>query len=181
MSKPVKDLIIKEYRTRFEGLDGAVLVEIRGMSNTDTAAMRGKFRESKVRVTIVRNTLAKKAFAGTTLEALAPGLAGPTAVVYGSDSVVNVARDVIKWAKGVEQMTLKGACIEGEWYAGPAGVKRLSEFPTKEESQANVVLIALSPGRKVVGAAVAPGRRVLGIVKEIQDRLEKGEAIAAKA
>lgn len=181
MSKPVKDLIVKEYRTRFAGLDGAVLVEIRGLSNSDTASMRGKLRESKVRVTIVRNTLAKRAFKGTTLEALAPGLAGPTAVVYGSDSVVNVARDVIKWAKGREQLTLKGACIEGEWYAGEAGVKRLSEFPTKEESQANVVMLALSPGRKVVGAIVAPGRRVLGIVKEIQTRLEKGEAIAAKA
>ncbi|MBU3729687.1 MAG: 50S ribosomal protein L10, partial [Phycisphaerales bacterium] len=54
MSKQVKDMIVKEYRSRFAGLDGAVLVEIRGMSNTDTAAMRGKLREGKVRVTIVR-------------------------------------------------------------------------------------------------------------------------------
>ena len=35
----------------------------------------------------------------------------------------------------------------------------------------------MSPAQKVVGAATAPGSNLLGIVKEIEERLEKGETI----
>ena len=60
-------------------------------------------------------------------------------------------------------------------------MKRLSEFPTREEAQAKVVQLILSPASKVVGAAKSPGAKLLGIVKEIQERLEKGETIAKTA
>ena len=67
--------------------------------------------------------------------------------------------------------------VDGELFEGAEGVKRLSDFPTREEAQAKVVAIALSPFKNVVGAAAAPGSRILGVVKEIQEKLENGETI----
>ncbi|MDA1105025.1 MAG: 50S ribosomal protein L10 [Planctomycetota bacterium] len=178
MSKQVKDMIVREYQRRFDGIGEAVLVEIRGMSSTEDSAFRTRLRKHGVRVTVIRNNLAKRALGGTPLEAILPGLSGPSAIVYGRASVVSIARQLVEDAKKNEKLGLKGACIDGEWFAGKAGVERLSSFPTKEESQAQLVTLLLSPARNLVGAAKAPGARLLGIVKEIESRLEKGESIA---
>ena len=91
--------------------------------------------------------------------------------------MVDVARELVEWAKKVENLDLKGAILDGEYFDGESGVKRLSTFPTREEAQSKVVQIVLAPGAALVGAALGPGGRVMGVVKEVQERLEKGQAI----
>ncbi len=177
MSKPVKEMIIDEYKSRFQGVEGALLVDIRGIEANQNNALRLSLQRQSIRVTVVKNALARKAFASTGLEALSPALEGPSALVYGADSVVEVARSLVEWAKKIEKLELKGAVLDGELFEGEAGVKRLSTFPTRDEAKAKVVQILLSPAGNVVGAVVSPGSRLLGIVKEIQERLEKGETI----
>lgn len=186
MSKTIKEMIVREYKHRFDGVEGAVAVELRGLDALSTNRMRSHLRGKNVRVAVVKNSLARRAFAGGRLEPLGPVFTGPTAVVYGvGPSVVDVAREVVKWAKdhdkNKEKYLFKGAVLEGVLYEGPAGVEKLSKMPTREEAVAQVITILLSPARKVIGVAVSPGRKVLGIVKEIQTRLEKGQSIAAKA
>lgn len=178
MSKPIKEMIVADYQKRFDALDGALVVDIRGMTSNETNSMRAGLRSKKIRVTIVKNALARKAFAGTALEALEKALEGPSALAYGAESVVDVAREVVAWARKVQKLTLKGAVLDGQFFEGKAGIKRLSEFPTRDEAHARIVMLALSPAQKLVGAAVGPGSKILGIVKEIQKRLEDGKAIA---
>src|SRR5690606_3600611 len=105
-------------------------------------------------------------------------LVGPAAFAYGGSSVVDVARQLIEWSKKVKPLELKAAVLDGQLFAGEEGVRRLSQFPTREEAQAKVVALLLAPAGNVVGAATGPARKLMGIVKEIQDRLEKGETIA---
>jgi ribosomal protein L10 len=93
--------------------------------------------------------------------------------------VVEVARELVERAKKIKELELKAACLDGIFFEGADGVLRLSTFPTREEAQAKVVTLLLSPGRNLAAAALGPGRRVLGVVKEIQERLERGETIAA--
>ncbi len=181
MSKPVKEMIVSEYRKRFDGVEAAVLVEIRGMSAADTNKMRNEFAQKSVRVTVVKNNLAKQALKGGDFESLATHFTGPSALVYGQGSVIDLARDLIKWAKGNQKFAFKAAVLDGVVYEGPAGVTKLSKMPTREEALSQLVTLVLSPAGKVVAAAKAPGANLLGIVKEIEARLEKGETIAAKA
>lgn len=181
MSKPVKQLIVKEYRKRFEGVEAAVLVEIRGMDAHSNNTMRNTFAAKAVRVTVVKNNLARQALKGSSLEQLASHFSGPSALVYGAGSVIDLARDLVKWSKGVDSFVFKAAVLDGTVYEGPAGIHKLSKMPTRDEAIAQVVTLVLAPGGKVVGAAKGPGAKVLGIIKEVQARLEKGETIAAKA
>jgi len=178
MSKLVKELIIKDYEQRFGHLTEALVIDIRGINANDNNAMRLGLLKKDIRVTVVKNTLARKAFQGKALEALGPALTGPAALAYGAESVVNVARELVEWAGKVEKLQLKAAVLDGQLFEGDAGVRRLSDFPTREEAQARVVQIVLSPGGRVVGAALAPGSNILGIVKEIQERLEEGKSIS---
>ena len=179
MSKPVKEMIIADYERRFEDIDSAVVIEIRGMDANDNNAFRGELAKSNIRVTIVKNTLANKAFSGGPLEGPSPALSGPSAVVTGSDSVVQVARELVRCAKEFDALELKAAILDGEFFEGNKGVKRLSDFPTKEEAQAKVVALMLAPHKKVLGVVNAPGGQILGIVKQIQEKLENGETISA--
>jgi large subunit ribosomal protein L10 len=178
MSKPIKELIVADYQKRFDALDGALVVDIRGMTSNETNTMRAELRSKQIRVTIIKNALARKAFTGTSLEALESALVGPSALAYGAESVVDVAREIVAWARKVQKLTLKGAVLDGQFFDGKEGVKRLSQFPTREEAQARVVQLALSPAKNLVGAVVGPGSKILGIVKEIQKRLEDGKTIA---
>jgi len=178
MSKQIKKMMIDDYRSRFDGIDGALVLDIRGIGANDNNSMRLGLLEKNIRVTVVRNTLARKAFDGTSLSALEPSLEGPTALAHGGESVVDVARALVDWAKKVKNLDLKGAVLDGTYFDGEEGVKRLSEFPTKEEAQAKVVQLLLSPARNVVGAAKGPGGKVLGIIKQIEEKLENGETIA---
>ena len=84
----------------------------------------------------------------------------------------------MKAVKQHPDISLKGAVLDGNLFEGEAGVKRLSDFPTKEEAQAKVVQLVLAPGANVLGAAKGAGGRVLGVIKTIQEKLENGETIA---
>lgn len=178
MSKPVKQMIMADYEGRFADIDGAVVIDIRGIDANTNNAMRLGLLKKQVRVTIVRNALARNTFKGTNLENIGDALVGPSALAYGGESVVNVAREIVDWAKKVKELQLKGAILDGTYFDGEEGVKRLSSYPTREEAQAKVVSLVLAPAGNVVGGAKGPGGRILGIVKEIQERLEKGESIS---
>ncbi|MEM1355616.1 MAG: 50S ribosomal protein L10 [Planctomycetota bacterium] len=180
MSKPVKNLITKDYASRFEGLTGAVLVNIRGIDSNTTNAFRADLAQKQMKITLVKNSLAKRAFEGGDLEGLSEMITGGSAMVYGVDeevSVVNVARELLDWAKKLELMEFRGAILDGIKF-GPEEIKKLSEYPTKEEAQAKVVTMLLSPARNLVGAVKAPAGNIAGILKTVQEKLEAGETIA---
>lgn len=167
MSKPVKDMIAAEYGNRFKGVSGAVVVEIRGLDAKATTSMRTTLRSKGIRVTVVKNALARRSFKGGPLAALEKALKGPSALLTGPESAVLVAREIVKAAEAEKKIVLKGAIFDGEYYDGEAGVKKLGSFPTREEAQAKVVTLVLSPARNI-----------MGVVKSLQEKLEKGEAIS---
>lgn len=180
MSKSVKNLIIREYQARLKGFDDAALISIRGVSSNDTNTLRKKLRDKKIKVSVVRNALARKAFEGTPLANLAPALEGSSALAYGGASVVEVARELVALIETMPTVELKGAVLDGTLYKGKAGVTELSKFPTKEEAQAQVITLLLGPARSLVGQVLGPGRTIAGLVKAIEEKLEKGETIAKK-
>lgn len=178
MSKPVKELITTDYKRRFGELEGAVVIDIRGIDANKNNAFRLDLQEKDIRITVLKNTLAREAFNSTSLDLLKQAIVGPSALAYGAESVVDVARELVSWARKISDLELKGAVLDGEYFDGDAGVRKLSNFPTREEAQAKVVQLILSPAGNVVSAATSPGSKLLGIVKEIRERLAKGETIA---
>lgn len=178
MSKVVKKLLMRDYESRLEGVEDALLISIRGVPAFDNNRFRNELAKKNIRVTVIRNNLAKNTMKGGPLGSLAPLLEGPSALAYGAESVVDVAREVMEWAKKLEKLELKGAVIDGELFEGKAGVERLSKLPTREEALAKAVTLILSPGGKLVSAVKGPGSKIVSIVKTIEEKLDKGEAIA---
>jgi large subunit ribosomal protein L10 len=91
---------------------------------------------------------------------------------------VNVAREIVEWAKTAKNLELCAASIDGVYFDGEAGVKALAKFPTRSEAQSTVVTILLTPHRNIVGCAKSPGSKLMGVVKSLEEKLESGETIA---
>lgn len=178
MSKTVKQMILRDYDARLGDAKDVLLINIRGVNAIGTTKLRSKLRKKNIRVSVVRNSLFRRRSTGTGLEALVPLLVGPTAVAFGGNSVVEVAREIVELLKEFPGIELKGAMLDGQVFSGDDGVKRLSKFPTREEAIAQSVSLVLSPGRKLASSILGPGRTVASLVKAVETKLEKGEAIA---
>ena len=178
MSKPIKSMIMREYKDRIGDAQEALLIGIRGLKAKDQVKIRSELSKKKIRVTVVRNALAAKIFEGSDLSKLSGFLTGSNAAVYGGQSIVEVAREIVRFVEKMPNLELKGAVLDGTLYSGKAGVTELSKFPTKDEAIANVVTLVVSPGKKLLAQLKGPGSTVAGIVSAIEQKLEKGEAIA---
>ena len=177
MSKPIKEIMMRDYKSRFGDAQDALLISIRGVKGTATTKVRQDLAKKKIRITMVRNSLARKTIEGTGLAPLGELMKGSTALAYGGHSVVEVAREFVALLAKHPTLELKGAILDGILFTGKAGVTELSKFPTKDEAIAQVVTLVVSPARKLVGQITGPASSVAGLIKAIELKLEKGEEI----
>jgi large subunit ribosomal protein L10 len=178
MSKTVKTMIMSDYQSRLEGTSDAMLISIRGVKAIPTSKLRRGLAGKNIKIAVIRNNLAKKTFEGTGLEPLSKLLTGSNAICFGGQSVVEVAREIVKMIEKMPEVELKGAVLDGQLFEGKAGVTELSMFPTREEAIGKVITLVVSPAQKLVSAVQGPGSSIMGIIKSIEEKLEKGEAIA---
>lgn len=180
MSKPVKELVRKELAKRLDGVSSLAIIGFTGLDAISTNTVRSRLVKKDIRITVVKNSLAKQTFKQLGLENAAELLEGPCAVAYGSDSVVSIVRELMELGKDAKALTIKGAVMEGTVF-GEAEIEALSKYPTRDEAIANLVAAVLSPGRKLAAAVLAPGSKLASILKTIEEKSPAAEAPAAEA
>jgi ribosomal protein L10 len=179
MSKPVKELVRNELMKRFQGIDALAVVGFTGLDAVTTHAVRGRLMEKGIRMTVVKNSIARQAFKKLGLEKAAEMLDGPCAVAYSPDpkvGVVSVVRVLLDVAKDSPKLTVKAALLEGEVFASER-IRELSTYPTREEALGQLAALLLAPGRKLAACLIGPGGKVAAILKTIEEeRNESGKA-----
>ena len=175
MSKQIKGYIEKEFKSRFEGLSECMVVSIRGISGNDNNQMRGGLREKEIRLTVVKNSLAARAFADLGMGPITELLNGPAAIASGGDSIVDLAKELAVWDKKLEHFAIQGAYLEGKVLDADEAMA-LSKLPNRVELQASIVMLANSPGSRISGAVTGPGGAIAGCLKTLIENKEKAEA-----
>jgi large subunit ribosomal protein L10 len=183
MSKKVKSLIEKELVTKFSPLDGVAVISPSGMDGIKNNGLRRRLGAKGLKMTVVKNTLARRASAGTKINGFDKLLEGPSAVIYGKSSISSIARLLIDEKKNDDTLQLRGIFFDGEVYSGEKGIETVSKLPTREEAIAGIVASVLSPGRKLLGAVKGPAGRMAGVLKAIEEKAKTagGEAAASGA
>jgi|SRR5581483_4905905 len=181
MSKKVKSLIIKELSDRFKDVDGVAVINPRGMNAIKNNQMRRRLREKGVRMSVVRNTLAKRAVGDGKLKGFDQLLDGPSAVIFGEQSLPTIARLLMDEKKNDETLELRGVFFDGELYAGPKGVEQVSKLPTREEAIGQILGALLGPGKKLAAAIKGPGGTLGGVLKTIEEKGKEAGGEAAPA
>lgn len=179
MSKLVKSLIRDDYKQTYEGVDSACVVSVIGMNAVDTNRFRGLLRSREIHLQVVKNTLARQAWAGTPLEPLGRGLDGPSAVVTAGMSIIDVAKFLVDQLRAFPGLQLRKGMIEGD--PDLLLVEQIARMKNLAQVRSDVVASMLSPGRRVAGCIVGPAGRVAGCIKALAEKLEKGETITRAA
>lgn len=176
MSYFVKGLVQNEYKSKFAEVSEFVVIDTTGIGGVDNNVMRGELKAKGIRLTVVKNSLMRSAMKETDKSVAADLFtAGPCTVVYGGDSVVDVAKTIVDWSKKLKTIALKGAYVDGV-VVGSEGVQDLSEMPSRAELQGQIVQLAKSPGANLAGAIVGPGSLIAGCIKSLIEKLEKEAA-----
>ena len=121
MSKKVKSLIERDLSSRFKDIDGCAVINPRGINAIKNNQIRRRLREKGVRMTVVKNTMARRATDKTKLKGFDKLLDGPSAVIYGQASIAAIARLLLEEKKLDETLELRGAFFDGEIYVGDEG------------------------------------------------------------
>jgi large subunit ribosomal protein L10 len=181
MSKKVKSLIEKELSSKFNAVEAVAVINPSGIDGIKNNKLRRQFREKGCNVTVVKNTLARRATSSTKLKGFDKLLDGPSAVIYGKSSISTIARMLIDAKKLDEKLELRGIFFDGEVYVGDKGIEKVSKFPTREEAIAQIVGALLGPGRKLAGALKGPGGKLGAILKTIEEKAGKNAPAAEAA
>jgi large subunit ribosomal protein L10 len=182
MSKRVKDLVTRDLTARLKDIDGVAVINPRGIDANKNNHIRRKLHEQGVRMTVVKNTLAKRAVGEKSkLKGFDALLDGPSAVIYGKASIAAIARILLDEKKTTEALELRGVFFDGEIYAGEKGVEQVSKLPTREEAIGQIVAALLGPGSAVAGALAGPGGTLGALLTAIEEKNKGAEGADAGA
>ncbi len=182
MSKYVKNLVMRDLSDRLKGVEGLAVINPRGINATKNNMIRRRFQAQGIKMLVVKNTLVRKAVGEGALKGFESLLDGPSALVYGKQSMSAIARLVLEEKKLDETLELRGAFFDGTAYPGEDGVKTISKMPTREEAIASILGAIVGVGRTLAAAIKGPGGKVGGVLKTIEDKAkEKEEAAPAAA
>lgn len=170
MSKPVKDLMTSEIRTQYEGIDSVCVIDISGLDAINTNLMRGELKKQNIRMQIVKNSIARRALAGSVLEPLAKSLSGPCALVYGEPAITDIAKELAKWAKDHKTIKLKTGIMEGD--PDLLDVKALSLMKGRTELVGEIGMLVSSPGSNLAAQLGGPAGKIAGCLKAMIEEKE---------
>lgn len=156
IKKPIVDEIIE----CLNGAKSAVLADYRGLTVEQDTALRKKMREAGVIYKVYKNTMIKRAVAGTEFEALVPDLEGPTAIAISKEDATAPARILFGFAKTADALQLKSGVVEGTYY-DERGIQVIATIPSREE--------LLS---KFLGSIQSPVTNFARVIKQIAEKNE---------
>ena len=164
LNRSEKEAVIKEVADLAAKAQTLVMAEYRGITVADMTELRSKARSNGVALSVLKNTLVRRAVAGSSFETVADQMTGP--LIYGfSEDAVAAAKVVADFAKTNDKLVIRGGVYDGK-ALDVNGVKQLASIPSKEVLLSQLCGLLMSP--------IARTAVVLGALAK-----KKGEEAAA--
>ncbi len=142
------------------------LAEYRGLTVAQLDTLRRQARDKGVYLHVLKNTLARRAVAGTGFEAAQSVMVGPLIYSFSEDAVA-AAKVIADFAKGNDKLVIKGGAYAGKALSAD-GVKALAAIPSRE------VLLA-----QVAGLLKSPIQRFASVLGAVAEKRGGGDEAAA--
>ena len=146
-----------------------VAADYRGLTAAQMTLLREKARNSGVKLHIVRNTLACRAFAGTNYECLNETLVGPVLLAFSDTEPGASARLLRDFAKENDKLEVKSLSL-GKGLIDKSQLQVVANLPTKDEAIARLARVLQAPITKFVRTLAEPHSKLVRIFAAIRDK-----------
>ncbi|HRD35728.1 MAG TPA: 50S ribosomal protein L10 [Rhodocyclaceae bacterium] len=143
-----KKAVVAEVAAELATAQVVIVAEYRGLEVGQVTALRAKARESGVYLRVLKNTLVRRAVAGTPFEGLAAQMVGP--LIYGiSADPVAPAKVIAEFSKTHDKLVVKAGAMHN-YVMDAEGVKALASMPSREQLLATLLGTLQAPVTKFV-------------------------------
>ena len=152
---PAKEDAVKALKEEFEGYNGYIFTDYRGMTVAQLTELRTQLRKNDAQYRVIKNRFAKIAMKDLGKGGAEEQMVGPTAVALAKGDESNVvAKALFEAIKNGAPMQVKGALIDGELMSAES-VEALSKLPTKLELIASLMGTMKAPVQKLAATLLA--------------------------
>jgi len=149
-----KKAVVEEVAVFAAKAHSAIAAEYRGLTVTELTELRKTARETGVYLRVVKNTLAKRAIAGTEFECMQSGLVGPLLIAFSMEDPGSAARLISNFAKTHDKLITKIVAIGGQSFGG-SELARLASLPTRDQGIGMLMSVMKAPTEKFVRTLAA--------------------------
>lgn len=175
-SREQKQKDLEALAEQFKQANAAMLVSFKNMTVAKDQELRRQLREAGVSYAVVKNTLARKAAAGTPLEPMADQFKGVTAVALSSSDPVGLSKAISKFTKGnAEVFSFKAGLVEGK-VVELKQVEAIASLPSREELLSKVLFLINAQAQRLATVINAVPRNLAVVVGQVQKQKEAAGA-----
>ncbi|OGQ12109.1 MAG: 50S ribosomal protein L10 [Deltaproteobacteria bacterium RBG_16_71_12] len=156
----------------FKKVEVAILTSVQGLTVAEVSELRRKLHTAGVKFRVVKNTLAKKAIAGTPLEVISNDFRQVTAVAWSDSDPVGPAKVLTAFKRELEKFVIK-AGFQGGQRLDVNGVEALSKMPSMDELRAQLLGVINGVPAKLLAQLNAPAQHVVGVMQAKKEKDEK--------
>jgi large subunit ribosomal protein L10 len=154
---------------QFKNANAAMLVSFNKMTVGKDQELRRQLREAGITYSVVKNTLARKASAGTPLEPMADQFKGVTAVALSASDPVGLSKAIARFTKANPDIfSFKVGLVEGKVVA-LKDVESIASLPSREELLAKVLFLINSQAQRLATVLSAVPRNLAVVVGQVRD------------
>jgi large subunit ribosomal protein L10 len=165
-----KEKVVEELGQIFESSGVVVVSHYEGLTVAEMQDLRAQMREAGGSVRVAKNRLAKIALEGKPCAGIADLMTGMTVLSFSEDPVA-AAKVSEEYAKKNDKFVILGGAM-GDTILDRAGVKAVSEMPSREELIASIAGCIGAPASNIAGAIGAPASNIASILSTIEERAE---------
>jgi large subunit ribosomal protein L10 len=180
MSRLIKEKMVERYQSRFRDVTDVAVVSTQGVDVLKMTALRSTLRAKGIRAMVVHNRIGRRALAGVGLEGLKDLLRGPSTLVWGGESIVDIAKTLTAEAKTLAALKIRGG-VSGGQVLTDKDLDALSQLPGRLELIGRAVAMAIGTGARLAAQIKAPGGRIVSQVREYEKKAAAAEAAAPDA
>jgi len=170
-----KKALVKEVAEVAASAQSVVAAEYRGLTVSQMTELRAKARKQGVYMRVVKNTLARKALAGTSFESMGPKLRGPLVLAFSREDPGAAARVVKEFAKGHEKLVATLVALGGQVLPG-GELDKVASLPTREQALSMLLGVLKAPIEKFVRTLAEPPAKLARTLAAVRDQKQAAGA-----